>query len=465
MIQRAPGELLLPEATEAPFDERLYKELKMSFLGAPEIYKDLDLTPEAKAAAIEAWRNGDEADLRPVHLDEAVLVERAEELRAFKLEIIADETIDSMLRQAYRWRVNEAIANVYMQISALHGDEQGYRRWGEFIYGKPKADIYKAALDFIAHDAETIIEAHTDNAVAVAAAHRVLGNIGDLRGDRTILYPDSETFQAVREDHFRRDTGFYALLFAGVDMPTDGKVDNAVGDPIIDRMVHDNLQSDYERVDAAGSTWGVSHTKKQVERPKIFSMVWQRFIGLSGHEIGSHLLEYVNGLRGRFRILSDIGLDRTELGNEGRALIREQAPYETFEEFTKTVRWRDVLRRDIAIGYAHGTDETELHKQGEMYDFMLAIDTMYQARLKSNNSAAEIEEKSRDKTESLLTRILRGGVYLKDKVYLEGNVGCWRAAKERGPQAISDGDLGKHDIANARHITVLQAVGVLPEAS
>jgi hypothetical protein len=42
-------------------------------------------------------------------------------------------------------------------------------------------------------------------------------------------------------------------------------------------------------------------------------------------------------------------------------------------------------------------------------------------------------------------------------------VSNWLTAATRGPQAISEGDLGKFDINNPRHIQALQKVGLLPD--
>jgi hypothetical protein len=55
-----------------------------------------------------------------------------------------------------------------------------------------------------------------------------------------------------------------------------------------------------------------------------------------------------------------------------------------------------------------------------------------------------------------------GGAYIKDIVYLEGNIRCWRVAKSN-PQFIMYGDLGKFDIANHTHVNALTNLGILPQ--
>ena len=49
-----------------------------------------------------------------------------------------------------------------------------------------------------------------------------------------------------------------------------------------------------------------------------------------------------------------------------------------------------------------------------------------------------------------------GGAYLKDTVYLEGNVAVWQV-----PELIPEGDKGKYDIANPRHTESLVRLGVI----
>ena len=93
---------------------------------------------------------------------------------------------------------------------------------------------------------------------------------------------------------------------------------------------------------------------------------------------------------------------------------------------------------------------------------MNLIDTMYQSKLTPENPEVT-KQKAQAKTDTLMIRTRRGGNYFKDKLYLEGHVAVWLTAALRGPQVISEGDLGKFDITNPRHIMFLQARGLLPD--
>lgn len=458
--------LLLPQPTEKPIDADLHDSFMAAHLDNTETYKQLSVTGERKDEVLAAMARGENVDLSVKSEADAVSIEdRISALKAWKQELITDESIDPEIKQAYRWKVNEDIANLFIVQASRDGAMNAFHRWNEFVYGKPDETIYRAALDWIAKDAETL--ATSDKPAVAEAASEVLTMLEGQRGYRELLHPSNETFDAVKNDHMR-EGGYYALLLAGVDLPQKGKITNETGDPMLWHILRHNLQSDYDIVDSASGDWSVVHSKGQVERPKAFNLDVRRFQGLGvGHEMGRHLLEKVNGLRGPVRLAST-GLDRTEWGNEGRAVVSEIVPYDTFDEFGKLVRWRDILRRDIAIGYASGIGSDSPRRSSETFAFVNTIDRMYQSKLTPDNSD-ETKTKADRKTGILLARILRGvdgsqgGAYLKDKVYLEGHVATWLTAAEKGADAISEGDLGKFDINNPRHIALLQRKGLLPD--
>ena len=459
--------LLLPQTDELPLDHDLRDSLEVALGQAEETYKQLEVSAERKVKITEAWRNGEDADLSVEGVDEFDLEVKRSSLKLWKQELIAREDIDPEIKQLYRWKVNEHIANVNMVLASSRGETANFRRWNEFIYGTPNEDIYRAALDWVANDADALLAAQaalepTDRQPAViTAAERVKGLLQGKRGYRELLAPDEQTFEAVRADHMSK-TGYYGLLLAGVDIPEGGKINNEIGDPMLKQLLR-NIQSPKEIVDAAGASWSVS--SKGLERPAKYDMPVKRFVGLAaGHE-GSHEIERINGSRGPLALAAE-GFDRHEVGNEGRGVIREQVPYETFDEFGKIVRWRDIMRRHISISFAAGIGEDRPATSSETYAFMNAIDMMYQSKLTGDDETKTIEA-AQKKTDTLLLRSLKGtdgkgGAYYKDEVYLEGHVAGWLTAALRGPNAISEGDLAKSDINNARHIRAMQHVGLLP---
>ena len=457
--------LLLPVISEQAPDSELFASLNESLRFGDATYKELNASSEQKILAPELWHNGQNADLTVNKYNLSENETRKQNLLDWKKDLIANNDIDPEYKQLYRWKVNENIANINIIKASVNGDMRDFKRWNEYIYGKPDGEIYQAAIDWVASDADKLLAVPDQYPSIKAAAEKVLKLVGNNRGNRELLCPNEDSFEKVHADHMR-PMGYYGLLLAGVVIP-EGKISNEIGDPILEHIVKNNLQSSYEIKNASGSTWGVSHRDQTIERPESYNLPAKRFVGLgAGHEIGSHLLEKENGSRGPI-LLASAGLDRYELGNEGRAVMREEIVYDKFDDFGKLPRWRDIIRRHIAISFANGTTNGEGTKSSsEVFELVNAIDTMYQVKLTPQDSETTIT-KANAKTDALLLRVLKGtdgtgGAYLKDKVYLEGHVACWATVNEQGASVVSSGDLGKFDINNPRHIASLQKFGLLP---
>ena len=109
--------LLLPDNPEQSIDEATHDSFSDVKTDIPETYKQLTLSPDKKAAAISAWENGEDPDLTVDSIDRDQLIERSKMLRQWKDELVADESIDPDVKQIYRWRINEDIANTEMVIA------------------------------------------------------------------------------------------------------------------------------------------------------------------------------------------------------------------------------------------------------------------------------------------------------------------------------------------------------------
>lgn len=457
--------LLLPEPCHDQVDQGLASSFVNLHEGKAATYKLLEPVGEAKDVIAEEFQAGMSPNLTAGQLDQEALDQQLADLKSWK-KMLLESDADPEVVQAYRWRINEDIANVHMLRASARGDMRSFKRWNEFIYGKPNKEIYHGALDWFRRDAVEILtnpDSSEELSAAAMAVTELIDSVPNRESDKSAIIPDATNFEAVRQNHIQAG-GYYALLLSGVEVPEKGSITPDQGVPILSHVVSQNLESDYQPEAVSGTVWSVSHDRKTVNHPEVFRMPVKRFVGLGlGHEIGSHLLEMTNGKRGPLGLAS-IGLDRYEAGNEGRAVIREQVVYETFDEFSKLVRWQDILRRHVAISYASGVGEDSPHEASEVYKFMNTIDRMYQLKLlKPDAEPSDAYEKADTKTTALLTRVLKGtdgkgGAYLKDKVYLEGNIACWN----QSPEAIYNGDLGKFDITNPRHITLLQKLGLLP---
>src|SRR5437868_5097993 len=121
--------LLLPKQTEAAEDQHLYESFSAAHLDAQETYKELSLQAHKKAHVFDKWHNGEDASLVADHLDNASLERRLDSLTSWKRELLAKQHIDQDIKQAYRWRINEDIASVYMLKASADGDMRSFRRW------------------------------------------------------------------------------------------------------------------------------------------------------------------------------------------------------------------------------------------------------------------------------------------------------------------------------------------------
>lgn len=453
---KAPNEI--PVAPKV--DQDLFESFTEITSGLKEFYSYLTVAPGQKSVVVDAWQKGESPSLYPALEPEQIedLERSAEELAAMKASIPDD---DDPVHILYRWKVDETIAQVDMVLASVRGDDKTFKRLNHELYGSPDEALYRAGLDWVCNDAEEILADEKSSAALRGAASDVVAMLGPERGYRELLSPESYVFEEIRQDHFR-NTGYFALLLDGIEQP-EGMITPEQGDAIIEHVLRNNLATDYSFEKRKGATWGVSHSAKKVHGPETYSYDWQRFIGLPlGHEIGTHLAETSNALEGPL-LLASVGLDHFERGTEGRAVIREQVPYDSFDEFGKLVRWRDILRRHIAISHAEGVGQDEPPRHSEVFEFMKKLDYMYALTEKDNvDEATELAEK---RASTLLLRVLKGtngeGAYLKDKVYLEGNVAAWLVAALRGASAISEADKAKYDINNARHLSALLRLGVI----
>ncbi len=467
------AETLLIRAQPA-VDESWNTRLSEVVAGMPEAYELLRPSPEKITEEKEKFFNSDRMynpDLRPDSVEMNHLNDTRDSLLAFRDDLESDETLrDLPVRLAYIWRINELIANLHMVEASAEGNMQDFDTANRSIYGRPNGAIFAAEVDWFREQAGDLLQSDSD-AVRDAAV-TALQTLVDRRGEHETLAPDTETFDRIRTEHWQPG-GFYALLFAGVELPDVGPVTPEIGEQIIVHVKHNVGADDYAIV-SGGSTWSVSHDRQELQRPEKYRMPLARFIGLVAHELGTHTIERINGLQQRVRLLS-LGLHGYERGNEGRAVIREQVAFEAFEVFAKQPRWRDIMRRHMAISLALGVsgigEDRRAHDGAprsfsEVFRIMNAVDRMLE-RANTPDDIATADAKADKRTWDLLARVLKGtdgtgGAYYKDLVYLEGNIACWDAARKH-PELIAAGDIGKFDITNPWHVELLQMYNMLPE--
>jgi hypothetical protein len=217
-------------------------------------------------------------DLRPRELDVAAIV--ASDARHFEYKIALEEsTEDHDLRDIYRWRINERIANLRMLQAVANGDKLRFAAYNHFIYGEPDAAIFQAVADEFCIQAEAAL--HDGTKDQIEPAEIVLESLADYRGDRTLLTPSEGNFTRQRELHMQPD-GYYPLLLDGVTLPKDTTINRLIGDPILEHVIR-NLGSNFPIEDAVGKSWSLNGA---VRRPVGYDLPSLRFKGLVlGHRV------------------------------------------------------------------------------------------------------------------------------------------------------------------------------------
>lgn len=452
--------LLSPK--QEPLDARWHRQLLLLMDMPGDLYAYLQPSSAALVKAREQFEASSRQELPVLRPPEAYRSGIQASLAGVLSlrETIRHEEQNEHVRALYAARIDELAANCRLWLAAADGDRAAFAQENEFLYGVPDAAMHAAACAWLREFADAQMS-HPSVAVRTAAA-RVIEVTPDLPGIPGSLLPDENTYQAVRALHMQSG-GFMASLFAGASLPGNGVVHDAEGDAIIERALA-NIGVPYTVADTDFGYWGVKHSTREVLRPAEYMLDTRMFTGIVAHEVGSHLLERVNGLRSQLQ-LAGSGLDRYEWGNEGRAYLREQVAQGSLEAVKRHEGWELTIAKHLGICLAMGTSGKQ-HTFTGVYDALFALYTLW-ALLRGFDERTATH-KAADDAWNMGTRLLKGtdgqgGAYLKDIVYLEGNVRCWQVAAAH-PDRIFWGDAGKFDIANEKHIYHLQALGVIPDS-
>lgn len=440
-------------------DERWFARLLTISQALGETYILLEPTPETLE---ERWREFEASGRRHdiVMFSEQVntgLVARCQaQLGELRADIAAGEPAE-IVRALYLDRIDELLANARMMTAAAARDADGFSAENLAMYGRPHPVIYEAACAWALSTA--VVAAATLGPHGRGLGHKALDLLPGTNGDWRLLTPPEPVFRKVRGLH-RAAGGYYDQLFGNGTFPTGSTIDQASGDEIC-RRVLGNIGSGYELADSANTIWAVSPSRRQLLRPAGYRLDTEEFIGIISHEAGSHILEAANGARSPLKLLQ-LGLAGYEKGNEGRAFLREQIVYDHELTFLRQFAWEYIVLLHLGASLASGSHD-QPYGFARLYEVLETLYALWrELRRPGDPGNAEF---ARREAWYLTVRIAKGtdgqgGGYLKDIVYLEGNVRCWEVAASN-PEAILHGDKGKFDITNARHVKALRELGIV----
>lgn len=416
-----------------------------------ETYDLLDPSPGILANRLTVFESSNYASNPSLTADKPNIpnLEQVHEKTTKLRHRIATEETNPLVHDTYLPALDALLLNIQLILAGATDDMAAYRNASEQLYGQPDRTVFKAACAWIRDDALATPVGHSE--LLTRLREDVLETIPRAHADYRLLIPSEATFAAVKQSHTR----YYAQLFGAEGIPSEPYIDETIGNDICRRVLA-NIDSDYTLVPSDNNLWAVLPSKKQVVYPRGYRLDRDEFIGIVCHEIGSHVLESINGAKSSLQLLSS-GLAGYERGNEGRAFLREQIVYDHERTFLRQFSWEYIVLLHVSVSLAAGLDEAP-------YDFARLYDTLYKLyyfwRERREPRATNNEAFARQEAWYLAVRIFKGtpgdgsATYLKDIVYLEGNVKCWQLAA-KDPGIILRGDQGKFDPTNPTHLALV----------
>lgn len=397
-------------------------------------------------------------DLRPRHLDDMLFERAIGRLDVLRDEIAAQEP-NKYIREAYVCHIRDYITNLKMIRYAISAEHENFIDGNIELYGMPDARIFEAVCAWIRNDVMATSAGRPD---LEDFSVKLLPLLPAAGGDPSILLPNNKVFRQVRDMHFTPG-GYFHQLFAPDGIPEEPYVEQRYGDGITKQAIA-NVGSDYAVGPAADGLWAVLSRSRKVIRPLGYRVDRSYFTGVIAHEVGSHLLEESNGSRQPLRLLG-LGLNGFEKGNEGRAYLREQIVYPDESVFVRQASWEYILALHLSVSLASGLSGTR-YTFVELYRLLYALHRFWRERRYPLDTINEAQ--AREEAWLLAVRIMKGtdgsgGCYMKDTVYLEGSIACWKLA-EKNPESILLGDIGKFNITDSRHVAILRGLAILDDA-
>ncbi|MBT6034664.1 MAG: DUF1704 domain-containing protein [Candidatus Jacksonbacteria bacterium] len=443
------------DSPEEQLDVRWYERFEQ--FGSFEAFEYLGGDKDQRAGEKEDFLSGNKENPKLDYplLDLDVLDSNEAELLNLKKDVLDQET-NEVVKKAYRWRINEKLAELRMLKAAAHGDMRRFGRYTDFVYGKPSPEIFQYT---IGHLKEQITETSKhDNENLIAAAQeleKVLPSVS-VEVEFSQL-PTAEEFGETSEAVLAQFKDLITIPIEGER--ADAEQTKAAFEAAFSKLGLEGTGWEVV-VDTESSRTGISvnQENKTVQVPESTDRLVTQLKKLIVHEIGTHVAKREKGERSKLRLLG-LGLDRYDPGEEGIATMREQVFSDEITDFSG-------LAGHLAISLARGVD-------GEPRDFRQTYDILQKyfywnsLRLGASNEVAQ-----KNSTTYAWNRAVRtfrgsdsktpGACFTKDIVYREGNIGVWDVVSKNKDE-LQRFQVGKYDPANARHIWILESLGITDE--
>ncbi len=455
MSERVPIE---HESRSEPLDQEWFHAFQEAG-GAMEAYDYLDGDKEKRAGERALFEAGsiENPALDYPKLDPELLQKRDDALSSLKQTIIGKEFPEGdnkermeTVRQVYRWKINEKLASVRMLKAAALGDMRKFKKYAEFVYGKPSSEIFSYSVNVLRNNLQEYKQSDNEELRnAATALDNVLPN--NLADPKMVGLPDKDTFE------FTKDWTMDELGHL-IDLPEGQEEFNAVDiDAAFQKAItRARIEGWKTVVDTKSSRVGISTSQetKTVTIPGTRNVTRDRIEELIFHEIGTHAVRRDRGERSKLMLLG-LGLDRYR-DDEGVTGLREQVLRPDIQDFTG-------LDKHFAISLAIGVDG-EGRNFREVYEIMKKY-FLVEALVDGKEKEAALKS-AMNQSWNTSVRTFRGtdcktpGVaFPKDIMYREANMDAWEVVRSN-PDEMMRFNIGKYDPANPRHIAILDQLGI-----
>ncbi len=463
-------------------DQNWYSRFEQA--GSFQVHEYLDGDKEFRTAQRSAFEAGTilNPSLDYPKIDVVAFEKREQDLLGLKRDVIAGEP-NEVVKQVYRWRINEKLAELRMlkisgQLDQIRVTREAYmsggpvegaataeeleeaeagllrkfRKYNEFVYCNPSPEVFSYTVQKVRAGAEA--DLNSDSVELQEAARNLLSKLPEVQSSSDFTTPSQEDFNAAKENTMQ-------TVGELLDLPEfEGEL---VAEEI--RQAFDialqSLEAEGWKVTISTDSKtaiSVDQETREVKIPSTRKLGVEKLRSLIAHEVGTHVARRVNGERGKLMILG-LGLDRYEKGDEGVATMREQVLSEGISDFSG-------LEGHLAISLATGLDGTPRNFR-QTYEVLEAY--FYHKSLRGGKAPEVAKKDAKTQAWTRAVRTFRGtsenakGVaYTKDIVYREGNIGVWNVVREDLKEMLRL-NVGKYDPANPRHIWVLNQLGITEE--
>ncbi len=382
-------------------------------------------------------------------LDDEKLKILEEQLLQLKKDVLQHESNEDV-KWAYRWRINEKLAEIRLMRAAAVGDMRNFHRFSEFVYGKPSSEVFIATLQSLRKLATDAL--NNDKRGITDAANNFLDKLPTYpQGPSQLTPPAGEETLKFRQQTLEK----FAKL---INVPADKETFTAPEIKEVFENALQILQADGWRVviyESNGSSVSVNQEKKEVMIPSTKTITADRLRALIVHEIGTHIVRREEGEHSRLLLLG-LGLDRYESGEEGVATSRGDV-------MTLPVKNFSGLDGHLAISLAYGLDGVKRDFRS-VFDILVSYFTLIELQTGKEKDMA-IKE-ARDRAWNRCVRTFRGTdcktsgtAFTKDIIYREGSIGVWDVIRHN-PEEVVNFNVGKYDPTNLRHLYLLMRFGI-----